>query len=287
MLSFQGFTATILAANESGDFQELPQYAIQVHEENNEVVCWIPAVDRQNFTVQWKRDRTLVYESCGVIYIDGEEIGNDVIPKWKDKHTSVAWLGVKFEEYWIPSDQPSGDGATMIDHGNFTKRRPILAPGKGEWKDLRFSAALTHEVISRIIVKFDWLLRKLVSQQIHTNLKQRESQSNRYQVRNSEEGSNWRVPQSVEVVATFVFKYRPIDFLISNGMVLQDESKELASPSVASNKGKVFWIRSRHTKTNMAYVDYKEIRRQETLATRLMVQAAREEKERRAPSEAK
>ena len=125
---------------------------------------------------------------------------------------------MKFEEYWIPSDQPSGDGATLIDHGNFTKRRPILAPGKGEWKDLRFSAALTHEgkkicstkyelnvlltsthvtlslsqislpVVSRIIVKFDWLLRKLVSQQIHTNLEQRESQSNRYQVRNSEEG---------------------------------------------------------------------------------------------------
>ena len=47
MLSFQGFAATILVADESGKLRELPQYAVQIHEEDNEVVCWIPAVDKQ------------------------------------------------------------------------------------------------------------------------------------------------------------------------------------------------------------------------------------------------
>ncbi|KAM6490605.1 hypothetical protein JOM56_013948 [Amanita muscaria] len=65
MPQFRDFQAAVVV-----DGVELPEYTIQVSEEDGEISCYIPSEVGKNFAVRW-RDLNLQRDTAGYVHLDG------------------------------------------------------------------------------------------------------------------------------------------------------------------------------------------------------------------------
>ncbi|PFH48370.1 hypothetical protein AMATHDRAFT_5864 [Amanita thiersii Skay4041] len=184
------------------DDKVLQEYAINVNDEAKTVTCWVPSETGKAFAVWWKNFNP-VTDTIGQVYLDGTKAGKKGLHKGQRRKVKKSYLRISetmvrpfvFSTLTLTDDDAHLD-TPLNDLGEIKLAisRCTVKPNSGK--------ALVH----------------------------RAGFGDQY-TRSYDGVVNYN---KFEVLATFIFKYRPLDFLQANGIV----PKPLPLEPKAQTRGK-------------------------------------------------
>ncbi|KAM6490618.1 hypothetical protein JOM56_013961 [Amanita muscaria] len=208
------------------DGTSLPEYGVQTNEAEREVTCWIPSEVGKCFSVSWDTTN-LSTDTAGYLVLDGRSVGGDITRKDSAKRPELA------SEYispttcrdfsFAPIKYTDDDGYLNIptpDVGNMqlTIWRAELGEISKQSKFSKLNDAPDVTLHERS--------KKLGAHCVHFG-----------DVRNVAPISSCNTKQ-IEVLARFVFRYRPIDILRANGIAPPLPRQEPVKPANQGRKRK-------------------------------------------------
>lgn len=186
------------------DGTSLPEYGVQTNEAQREVTCWIPSEVGKNFSVSWYTT-DLSIETEGSVVLDGRNVGSIIIraytirrPEFESEYVSPTTCR---DFSFAPIKYTDDDGYLSVptqDVGNIklTIWRIELGEINTQFSKLKDVPDVTLHERSK----------KLGAHCVHFGDIQNATPITFYKT------------NKIEVLARFVFRYRPIDLLRANGV---------------------------------------------------------------------
>ncbi|KAH9481201.1 hypothetical protein JR316_0005721 [Psilocybe cubensis] len=162
------------------DNQRLCCYGTTLFTKDRMLECWIPSVKGQRFTVNWTSKKSLMH-SCGDVTVGGVDIGGVTINQEPEHLPKRRYRGPR-GEYDHAEVTHSYKGEELAFEDGAREIRLVISRTRGPSKSIG-----THQTIRPIT--------------------------------DGEALSEDTPIMRVEIVATFVFKYREYDFLKSKGLI--------------------------------------------------------------------
>ncbi|KAJ7680828.1 hypothetical protein DFH06DRAFT_1164302 [Mycena polygramma] len=200
MLHWKEFTAWITV-----DDVEVSEYGVEVSEDENTVTCWVPSELGKKFTVNWTNtSASRRHPISGELEMDGTSSGSKII--YKPKTTTYKGIeeGVCVKPFMFSSLKLTDDDAFLGGQSlpKLGLIQLVILPVKVMQRNVPAA------VYSLSDIKIHERSKKGVTQQISVAEPEFHNKPKR-QVRSRRTGPN---------LATFSFRYRPIDVLRANGI---------------------------------------------------------------------
>ncbi|KAL4077120.1 hypothetical protein V8B97DRAFT_2080191 [Scleroderma yunnanense] len=203
MLTQREFSAWIVSNNQS-----LPEYLVAVDKTTNKVSCWIPSEAGKQFSVHWKDAGSNVH-TCAFIYLDGFVVpgrflyGSGNTSREGVRSGPVMERPFIFSEYQntCPNGKCNKDAGTIV-----LKIKRVRLDGQ---KHANAFQQIPHTSSSQAMVSAHCVSygdeRPTYEQCPLT-----------WQIKPYDESNN-------RSYVTFVFRYRPMEFLLSQGITSEDD----------------------------------------------------------------
>ncbi|KIL58495.1 hypothetical protein M378DRAFT_86425 [Amanita muscaria Koide BX008] len=183
----------------------LPEYGVQTNEAEREVTCWIPSEVGKSFSVSWDHDTTnLSTDTAGYLVLDGRSVGGEITRKGSAKRPELA------SEYISPTTCRDFSFAP-IKYTDDDGYLDVPTPDVGYiqltvWR-IELGKIDTHRKLNDAPnATLHERSKKLGAHCVHFG-----------EVRNITPTTFYNT-EKIEVLARFVFRYRPIDMLRANGI---------------------------------------------------------------------
>ncbi|KIJ98150.1 hypothetical protein K443DRAFT_681021 [Laccaria amethystina LaAM-08-1] len=199
----------------SVDNNELPEYGVQYSEDEKIATCWIPSKVGKNFVICWKNDGCSFHTASRII-IDGVKMGGCCVASLSKPRTSRE-RGVKTS---AATERPFiFSKVELTDDDDFL----TASPGLGEIR-------LRIDKVEYMGSSTRYRKPPTLSHKVHERSKKGIVHGTSLGDEVETKQENRRRTRTIEHLATFVFKYRPLDVLQADGIAPNDTPTAAVQP---------------------------------------------------------
>ncbi|TFK69679.1 hypothetical protein BDN72DRAFT_857492 [Pluteus cervinus] len=205
------------------DGQHLPEYLSEVSDDLSTITCWVPSEAGKEFAVRW-RDSNLDYTQCGRVYVDGQYCSGmvSVYPKRQ---------GVVVSRVDGMSTGPFTTRALIFSNIDLTDDDQFLQSSSHVENIGEIKLVITECIITGNGTFIDQ--SKSFPEKVKVHERSKKGMGHRMGLGKEKRhaSSKSTISKDVRVVATFVFRYRPLGKLFpflstANGIAPVDKSKK-------------------------------------------------------------